>query len=247
MKKKRPKRRRPSPAARIRPFWIAILFVGGLLCAGTAFALTWPGFDPKSIRVSGNQRVPSSEILARAAIAPRVSVWMQNTGAMASRIEAIPYIETAKVHRVPPATVRIVVEERRPYVLLRSGDQEVVADRALRVLSYAGDERLPTLVLRPGLSLAPGTFVIAPEARTLRESLGAMAQHGFTVEILDLDRYGELEVTLESGPRLLLGTPTELPKKLALAAAIMAQVVRGQRRVAAIDVRAPQTPVVVYR
>ncbi len=59
---------------------------------------------------------------------------------------------------------------------------------------------------------------------------------------LDLDRYGGLEVTLQTGPRLLLGNGSDLPKKLALASAILAQIVHGERRVAAIDVRAPATP-----
>jgi DNA-binding transcriptional regulator YdaS (Cro superfamily) len=45
----------------------------------------------------------------------------------------------------------------------------------------------------------------------------------------------------------LLGPQSDLAQKLTLVDAILAQVVHGQRRIAAIDVRAPGTPVVVYR
>ncbi len=47
--------------------------------------------------------------------------------------------------------------------------------------------------------------------------------------------------------RVLIGQESDLGQKLTLVDAILAQVVRGQRRVAAIDVRAPAAPVVVYR
>jgi cell division septal protein FtsQ len=243
----RPKRRRKSPAARIRPFWIVITFSVALLAVGGGFAVTWPGFDPKSIRVTGNHRVASSEILARAAIAPRTSMWFQSTGAMAKRIASIPDVESVKIRRIPPATIRISVTERVPYAVLRSGANDAVADRAMRVLLYDGEQTLPIFVLQPGVDLTPGTFVTSSDALSLRDAYGALLQRGFVPVQLALDRYGGLEVTLQTGPRLLLGNGSDLPKKLALASAILAQIVHGERRVAAIDVRAPASPVVVYR
>lgn len=247
MKGPRPKRRRRSAGARIRPFWILITFTIALVAVGAGFAVTWPGFTPKSIRVSGNHHVPSSEILAKAAIAPRTSMWFQNTGAMAKRIASIPDVESVKVHRIPPATIRINVTERVPYAELRSGANQAVADRAMRVLSYDVEQRLPVFVLRPGLELTPGTFVTSSDALSLRDAYSALLERGFVPVELELDRYDGLEVALQTGPRLLLGNRSDLAKKLALANAILAQVVHGERRVAAIDVRAPATPVIVYR
>lgn len=247
MKGSRPKRRRRSAAARIRPFWILITFTAALLAVVAGFAVTWPGFTPKLIRVSGNHRVSSSEILARAAIASQTSMWFQNTGAMAKRIASIPDVESVKVHRIPPSTIRINVTERVPFAELRSGANEAVADRAMRILSYDAMQPLPVFVLRPGLELTPGTFVTTSDALSLRDAYSALVERGFVPVELELDRYDGLEVTLQTGPRLLLGNRSDLPKKLALANAILAQVVHGERRVAAIDVRAPATPVVVYR
>ena len=64
---------------------------------------------------------------------------------------------------------------------------------------------------------------------------------------LGFDRFGGLVVTLRGGLRLLLGADNDLGPKLTLADAILSQVVGRQRRVAAIDLRAPAAPVVVYR
>jgi POTRA domain-containing FtsQ-type protein len=223
--------------------FLAVLFVVGL-----GVAATWPGFYPKHIVVKGNSRVSRAEILARAAVARNVSIWLQNTGGMRRRIEAIPYVATARVGRVPPASIRIAIVERIPFAVLRSGDDVAVVDRSLRVLVPAtGDEALPVLELGPGIDLTPGRFVQVRGAAELRDAYQTIAAHQIPVEQLDFDRYGGLVVTLKSGLRLLLGSPGGLDQKIVLANAIIAQVIGRRPRVAELDLRAPSAPVVVYR
>lgn len=225
-----------------------VVLITALVLAGAGFAATWPGFDPRAVAVRGNHRVARSEILARAAVAPRVSIWLQNTNAMARRIVAIPDIATASVHRTPPASMTIVVSERAPYALLRSGEEIVLVDRALRVLSpETADGDWPVFVLRAGLDLSPGAFVLTPQSAELRSAYDTMTAHGLPAEELSFDTFGGLVVTLRQGPRLLLGDASDLGEKLSLAKAILAQVVGAQRRVSAIDLRAPGAPVLVYR
>ncbi|HEX3671013.1 MAG TPA: hypothetical protein VHT92_04830, partial [Candidatus Cybelea sp.] len=79
------RRRKPTAVARVRPFWMPIAICTLLLLVAIGVAATWPGFDPKQITVTGNHRVGSDEILSRAAIAPHVTIWLQNTGAIARR------------------------------------------------------------------------------------------------------------------------------------------------------------------
>ncbi len=225
-----------------------IAVVAALAAAGIAFAATWPGFRPQAIYVSGNRVVPRSQILERAAVSPRESIWLQNPRAIRERIEAIPYVASVSVHRLVPATMSIVVTERAPYAVLRSGEQSAVADRALRVLAAAtGTEVLPVFTLPPGISLEPGVFVTLPAAAALRKADDALAGKGLDPANLGVDRFGGLVVELRGGVRVLLGSGSDLDAKLALVKPILAQVVREQRRVAAIDLRAPATPVVVYR
>ena len=213
-----------------------------------AVAATWPGFYPGEIAVSGNHRVTRGEILATAAVAPNVSIWFQNIGAVASRIEAIPYIETVYVHRAMPASMRIVVVERVPFAVLRSGASAAVVDRSLRVLEPAiGADPLPVLDVEPGLNLSPGEYVRTRHAIELRDCYVAIAARQIVARELGFDRFGGLVVTMRGGLRLLLGADNDLGRKLTLAEAILSQVVGPQRRVAAIDLRAPAAPVIVYR
>jgi cell division protein FtsQ len=219
-----------------------------LLVAGVVFAATFPGFDAKEITVSGNRRVSRSEILMHAAVAPHVSIWLQNTGAMARRIAEIPYIATVTVRRIPPAILRIRVAERVPYAEIRSGWEDALVDRSLRVLEPADPgTTLPVIVLDRDIELVPGEFVRGRTATDLVHACSALIAARITPAELELDRFGGLVATLPSGVRLMLGSQSDLAQKLALVHAILGQAVAPGRRIAAIDLRAPSAPVLVYR
>lgn len=225
-----------------------IALAGLLAVAAGAFASTWAGFDPKTVEVVGNRRVPTAQILRVAGVSPRVSIWLQNSGAMARRVQSIPYIGGAWIHRIPPASLRIAVTEREPFAILQSAPDSAVVDRSLRVLEpAAGDEPLPILIVPAGLALQPGAFATTRGAVELRDACEAISARHIEPRALAFDRYGGLVVTLRDGLRVLFGQDGDLGQKVTLVDAILAQVVRGQRRVAAIDVRAPAAPVIVYR
>lgn len=219
-----------------------------LVIAALAVAGTWPGFVTKRIVVSGNHRVGRNEIETQARVAPHVSIWFQNTSAIAKRVEGLPYIDVARVRRIPPSTIGIVVSERRPFAVLRSGEDAALVDRALRVLEPAiGPSAYPELILEPGVSFEPGEFVERANARALRDAYEQIEGGRLIPVSLQYDRYGGLVVTIRGGMRLLLGSGGDLSQKMSLANAILSQVVTRQRRVAAIDLRAPSAPVLVYR
>lgn len=141
------------------------------------------------------------------------------------------------------------MRERVPFAILRTPGDSAVVDDSLRVLSMQppAGPNLPVFAPSLALTLVPGTFVTAKDAFVLRDAYATMAAKGIFPQVIALDRYGGLIVTLPNGLRLLLGEPGDLSRRLALASAIMTQVVRGGRSVSAVDVRAPSTPVVVYR
>jgi cell division septal protein FtsQ len=227
---------------------MSIVLLGIVAAVAIAVASTWPGFDAKDVEVVGNQRVSSGEILRHAQIAPQESIWIQNPGAISRRIQTIPYIATASIHRIPPDSIRISVTERRPFAILQSGPERAVVDRSVRVLAPASAaERRPVLIVPPGLVLLPGNFVTTHGATTLRDTYQVLLLRGIAPRSLAFDRYGGLVITLPDGLRILLGQEGDLAQKLSLVDAILRQVVHGQRRVTTIDVRAPATPVVVYR
>jgi cell division protein FtsQ len=223
-----------------------------LLAAATIggyFAATWPALRPGAIVVSGNRIVTEKEILAKAAIAPEQNMWLQNTNAMAARIETIPYVAQAKIHRRLPAAFFIDVTERVPFAVVRAAGTEAIVDRNLRVLRGGdGVERgLPVLSVGNALSLAPGEFLRDEKVVRLRNDDEMLVNAHIAPDVLSTDPYGELIATLHDGVALLLGDDDDLQKKIPLVDPILAQLERSGRPIAAIDLRAPGTPIVVYK
>jgi cell division protein FtsQ len=215
---------------------------------GGYYAATWPGFYPKRVTVSGNKIVSTSQILARAQIAAHENVWLQNTRAAAQRIETIPYVKTASIRRMPPAAVRITIIERRPFAVLQTAAGRALVDRDLRVLEPVEQPAtVPVIVTKLAAVPADGTFVKDPDAQRLRDDYDALAQAHVAVRSLKYDKFGDLVADTRGGISLLLGDDSDLVKKTPLIDPIISQVSATGRRLAAVDLRAPKTPVVVYK
>ena len=245
----RPRRQKKSAASRLRPFWILALVA---LFAGTVaayVALTWHGFYPTRVIVVGNGPIAAAQILAAAKVDPQRNLWLQDARAMAKRVEAIPLVATASIHRGLPASVRIAVTLRAPaFALDPPGGRRYVLDRDLRVL-YADDGATsePAIVPSRPLAPSPGAFVSDPQVIAMRDDVYALrAAHADPVR-LRYDRYESLIVTMRDGLVVLLGDDGEdLQKKIALLEPIRSQLAKG-KPIAAIDLRAPNTPVVRYK
>lgn len=242
------KRRKRSAAARLRPFWALIVLL--VVAAGIAgyYGATWRGFYPKSVVVTGNHVVSSAEILHRAAIAPQQNMWLQSARAEAARVEAIPYVKTAQIHRSLPASIHITVTERTPFAVLQVRGQRAVIDRDLRVLQTGGTtDALPVILGNGGTIPAAGKFVRDRDVAKLLGDYDALSRAHVAVRSLRYDKFGDLIATTRGGIALLLGDDRDLSKKTPLIDPIISQVSAGGKSLAAVDLRAPKTPVVVYK
>ena len=237
-------RRKRSAAARLRPFWILLVLLVLAGGAGGYYLATWPGFLPRHVVVVGNHRVSTHAIAARAAIDRRVNLWLQNAYAAAARVAALPDIGQVTIRRGFPAALTIVVTERSPYAQIRAGGQAAVVDRELRVLQTAASPALPQFIVHAALPAA-GQFIKDERVTQLRDDYERLAGAHVVVAALRYDRFGDLTAVTPRGVQLLLGDDQDLARKIALIGPILSQT--AGRKIAAIDLRAPGTPVVVYR
>lgn len=246
----RPLRRsRPSLARRLRAFWL-LGVVAALALGWSGWALaTWPGFELRALTVTGLNRVAERYVVARAAIDPRVNVWLLDRAAIERRIEAIPYVATARLHRRLVANVWIEVAERSPSACVRDGTGHVfTVDRDLRVLEL-GCTPVATLAydVRSDLAARPGAFLHDGELLRLQGDALALATTGDRFRSVRHDGVGALEATLHDGIRVRFGDDTDLEVKQRLIGPILAQLGRRAADVRSVDLRAPATPVVEYR
>lgn len=245
------KRRRSRPAlvARLRVFWVFIVVL--MACAAYAGfrVATWPGFFPDAAIVIGAVHVSPDDVRKRAAIARDRNVWLIDKSAAEQRIDALPWVRRAQIHRALPARVAIVVEEREPAACVQSGNARYLVDATAHVIETScAAAREAVAIVWPGLGAARAgaTLDASVLARYLSDVATLRAAHLEPV-LVDRDRFGGLEATLQGGLAVRFGDDRDLVQKADLVEPILQAYGRRTRDLAAIDLRAPATPVVEER
>ena len=241
------RRSKRSLRARLRTYWVLAAFVA----AASAYALwslvTSPLFRLQSLDVVGLSRVSRADVVARAAIDPSANIWLVDKAAIEGRIERLPFVHSAHVHRALPAHVRIAIVERVPDGCVVGRDGAFTIDADQRVLQPGcADPRL-TVYRRDDLPAAPtGAFLHDEALARLRadaRTLGTAVRY----RSFGFGRFGDLEATMPDGIVVRFGDDGDLTAKAALVDPILAQIQARLGRVVAIDLRAPAAPVVQYR
>lgn len=243
------RRTKPSLSGRVRTFWLVAALA---LCA--AFALATALVNAPQLRVrSVDASVPpggpvtKSAAIAAARIDPDANLWLLDTGAIRRRLEAIPYVATAAVHRAqfPRPAVTLEIALRRPTGCVISTSGVVTIDATSRVLQGGcASAGLPLIDIGSGPVVAPGAVLTSPGIDRLLADAREIGEH-IPVRLVRRDRFGGLEAVDSHGVILKFGSDADLPDKLALVEPIRRSAGRG-RPLRAIDLRAPATPVVEF-
>jgi cell division septal protein FtsQ len=231
----------------LRSFWLLGLVVAALTAWAVVAIVRLPYFHVRSLAVTGLARVSRDEVVARAAIPPDANAWLLNRTAIRRRLEAIPYVATARVHVSPPADVWIELTERSAEACVRDGaGRAITVDPALRVLERGCAVNL-TYAVRDRLDDTPGAFARDPELQALQADARVLEGRGDRYRRFAHDAFGELDATLDDGIDVRFGEDEDLGRKQSLIGPILAQLGSRAGDVRAVDLRAPATPVVEYR
>ena len=221
--------------------------VGAVAAIGLFTGATWTTthsalLDVDHIKVSGGVVVTPEQAVAGAGLHRGVPMASVDPAAAERRLRRLPWIDTARVDRAFPNTVRIHLTERVAVAAAaRPAGGWVVLDATSRVLADRPDrpEGLPELV-GVGETPAPGTTL--PAARPALDVVAALPE-SIRHSIRTVNVAGE-SVTLHTGVReIRIGPPAQLAAKMAALSVLLERV--GGRSVAVLDVRVPQAPVVV--
>ncbi len=244
------RRTKQSLAGRVRTFWVlAALALAAVLALGAA-VVNAPQLRVRTIDavVPSGGPVSKSAVIAAARIDPDANLWLLDTGAIRRRLAAIPYVAAAAVHRTqfPRPAVSLEVALRRPTGCVRSSGGTVTIDATARVLQTGCVSRsLPVVDGGTGPPVRPGATLATPRIDRLLADARTIGEH-VPVRIVRRDRFGGLEAVDSRGVLLQFGSDSDLRAKLALVEPIRNGVAHG-RRLHAIDLRAPTTPIVEFR
>jgi hypothetical protein len=246
-----PRRRKPSLVARVRPFWILLLVLAALLVSGGVGLANAPWFRVArvTIDVPAASPVTRDQVSAAAAIAPDANIWLLDPGAMARRIEAIPYVDRATIRRTqfPHPVLEVEIGVRRPSACVRAGGREVTIDASARVVQTGcAASALPWIDAGNAAVPAPGGRVVDGEIAALFADEKVLADANLAIRQVSRDRWGGLDAVDTTGVSLEFGDDADLAAKAALVEPVRAGI-GTKRPIRAIDLRAPKSPTVEFR
>ncbi len=260
----------PKPTRRARARTAPRRLGAVLLCLIVATTLGYgavretndPRFRVGPVHVEGNLRTTAAEIRAAAALARSQNAWLIDRAALRSRIEALPWVQTAAIGVSWPNAVRIAVTERQPVarVMLAASAlseepvrRDALIDKTQRVLALEpwtkdrfGDP--PLLLIEP-----PPSDAVRPGSRLSQAEVGAAVQALTALQALHLE-ISQVAIAPATGIsaradrdlHVLFGDNEDLAKKAALFQAIVAKI-STPRQVVYVDVRSLHAPTVLYR
>jgi cell division protein FtsQ len=232
-----------------------LLWLGGLSLMAALAVIGWvllhTGlFGVRVVTVSGvHPHTADAAIVATAGVGRHPPLISIDPGATAARIEALPFIASARVQRRWPDGLAIAVTERVPTLTMAGpGRGWSVLDASGRTLEVL-PARPPGLIVLVGHT-ATGAAPPAPVGGSLPPWAGAALRvsrtlpRAFSAQVVSVtaEPDGTIDLALDSGITVLLGTDTELGDKYEDLAAIIAH--GSLRGATTIDVSVPGSPAV---
>jgi cell division protein FtsQ len=255
---------RPPIDPRIRQRRVAIkrsqgrkrlLWLGGatgiLVVVVLAFGLAHtPWFGAQAITVTGTHpRTTDAAIVNAAGLQNHPPLINVNPGAVARRVESLPFIASAQVHRHWPDGVQIAVTERAPVVQMAGpGTAWSLLDGHGRTLQEVPG-RVPGLVVYivhtpdSGIPPAPVGSALPPSAGPGLE-VSRTLPRAFADQVVSVTvaADGSISLALDSGVTVLFGSDADRTAKYKDIAAILANGTLHATSV--IDVTVPESPTV---
>ncbi|HVA44662.1 MAG TPA: FtsQ-type POTRA domain-containing protein [Acidimicrobiales bacterium] len=203
-----------------------------------------PWLSVRAIRVTGESGPQAAEVERVAALAlhhPMVSV---DLGLVVARVEALAWVDQARVRRSWPDTLDLAVTQRTPVAQVEVDGTWAQVDATARVVSVGRTQTaqeplilgLPLAAgpVRPGSTLAPTAGSDLAVAAAVPSDLRAQ------VVSIGPDSTGGVALVLTDGARVDLGRPSALATKMAALETVMGEV--DMTGVHTVDLRVPEQP-----
>lgn len=176
-----------------------------------------------------------------------------------SRVEEIPWVHRAAVRRRPPTTVEISVTVRTPVALVKTSESTWLVDREGVVVAKGSQDQLPLVHAPEAVLPAVGSPVRDAAVRNaLKLRAGLPDRLRSQVVRYEAPSPLGLSLQLDSGVTVRVGRAEEVKEKARAISLMLAQLRDAEEgaeqddaadsdgsRVAEIDVRAPDRPVLV--
>jgi hypothetical protein len=122
---RRRRRRRALRLARRGGAWLCVgllvVALGGALASGGGWLLTAPRFAVERVEVAGQSQLSVDQVVEASGLVPGQNLFRLDARQAVAGVEALPMVRRAELVRAFPNRVTLLVEERRPFVLVHAG------------------------------------------------------------------------------------------------------------------------------
>jgi cell division protein FtsQ len=220
---------------------VLLVLAGVVIAAGAAFlVIDSPFLDVDRVTVRGTHALTADDIRAAARVHKHSALLFVDTGAVAHRVEQLPWVEHASVARQWPGTVRISVTEYQPVAWAHDGNRVVLFAANGRAIARVDAAPGGTTEVR-GVRVLPadGQLLAPPDAtRVVTQLPPDLARR---VGAIDVGGNG-LALVLKTGGDIRLGNADDIAAKAAAALAVLQSHTTGAC-FQYLDVSTPSTPV----
>ena len=234
--------RRDAGRRRLRRVTVALSIVALVMAA--AVATRTPLLDVDRITVRGAQRTSVEEVRRAAGVARGEPLLAVDGGAVARRVERLPWVASARVERAWPSTVEVQVTERVPVAVVQVTDERAaVVDAEGWVVSI--EERQADAPAQPEepLVLTGIAGRVAEGERLDDDARAALAVAAAVAERMPGEVASvstELDATLVDGGAIRFGSAEDLAAKVTAAKTVLSDVDLACLEL--LDVRVPGSP-----
>jgi cell division septal protein FtsQ len=230
--------------ARKRRRIAAAVLVAIAASVGAWMMTTTSVFAIAAVHVEGASVVPEATVIRVSGLRVGQGALGADLDGAAARVRALEAVRDATVTR-DGVSVHILVEERRPAMVVRDGSRTWVVDRDGLPLSGAPSRALPVVMLlgEPSSSEQP---LVARAARGIHRLWNALSER-------DRGRAGGLELDADNtatfvlgGTSVRFGDLSQIERKLDAYRLVRRQV-RSHGELIAVDVRSPARPAAIVR
>lgn len=185
---RRRRNRRRLVARLVVPLVVLLLIAAGIYLVGFS-----PVLAVKSVRISGEHYLTSSQIARTAAVPVGAPLARTDIGAIQQRVAGLRQVESATVSRKWPNTVAISVKERTAVFAVDEGSSELLVDRfgvGFRTAPSAGS--LPKAVVPAGdqkvlRSVGRVVGALPPSLQQKVDRIEASTEDSITLRLTDGD------------------------------------------------------------
>jgi cell division protein FtsQ len=235
--------------------WIVLLLIVIAMTGG--FVLSLPVWRVKSVLVRGSNYLSEAKIVNTAMVPRDENIFLIDLEEIKSRYSKIVQIKAIKIKRKLPDTIVIEIKERKPYAIavisgvtsLIDDEGYVIARQNLASSMYgSGMEKYPVIrginrrSLEGGIRLNPGDRAFV---RSAIDMLSNFMDPG-TIQI-EASNWEDIIIYIEDILKVKIGDPKDIERKIRLVRALLGSVKGKWTKVAYMDVRVPDNPVIKFR